>query len=265
MNIVTSIILGVVQGLTEFLPISSSGHLLLVRDLLHLDITNTLSFDIFLNTATLLVVIYYFWGEVRRLVIDFFTEGFSSRSIHLLYALVVGTIPAAIIGFKYGARIESAFRSSSSVALALVVGSLIMWIAEIAYKKYGGKGGLSIAKAFIVGSFQSFALVPGISRSGASISGGLLSKLSREEAIRFSFLLYIPVSLGAALKAVLDVHKSASGFSDFINLPHILAFLAAIVSGLWAIRFLVTYLKNNSFAPFIIYRLLLAAVILIFL
>ncbi len=256
MTIFQSIFLGLVQGLTEFLPISSSGHLIIARKFLDIPIQNSLSFDIFLNTATLLAVIYCFWGDLKALLRDFLSQGLSSRSTNLIISLIVGTIPAAFIGFLYGDVIEATFRSTTNVAYALLIGSVIMVLADFIKPR----GGISPAKGFIVGIFQALALIPGISRSGSSISGGVLVKLSREEAIKFSFLLLIPVSIGALLKIWLDGGVSTIGF----GYAPIAGFLAALISGIWSVRFLVRYLSNNKFTAFVIYRVLLALIILFF-
>ena len=260
MNIIDAIVLGLVQGITAFLPISSSGHLIVARRLLNLNIPNTLSFDVFLNTATLFAVIYCFWGDIKRICIDFSTSGFSSRSINLIYAIVLGTIPAVLVGFLYGDKIENTFRTAEVVAYALILGSILMFFADFINKKFENRGGINPIKGFLIGIFQSLALIPGISRSGATISGGLLSKLSREEAIRFSFLLYIPVSLGALLKTILD--SSDLGFSSFFSAPYILGFIVALFSGIYAIKFMVNFLSKNSFTIFIIYRIIFAILIL---
>lgn len=257
-----SIILGLVQGLTEFLPISSSGHLILVRKFLNISLIGSLAFDVFLNTATLLAVIYCFWGDIRNLGRDFLTEGFSSRSKKMIWALILGTIPAGFFGFFYSRQIEEIFRSEWTVAVALVVGSTIMFLAD----KIKASGGISATKGLVIGFFQALALIPGISRSGSSISGGILAGLSREEAIRFSFLLLIPTSLGALLKIILDIFQNSfsTSWSQFLTLHSWVAFLVALTTGVWTIRFLVRYLSTNSFMPFIIYRLLIAAIILLF-
>ena len=259
MSLAESVILGLVQGITEFLPISSSGHLIIIRELLNIPLEGSLIFDIFLNTATLLAVIFVFRRYLMLIINDLFTQGFSTRNKNLILAVIIGTIPAALLGYFLGDKIEGAFRSVKLVALALIAGSIIMYFAG----REQTKGGITPLKGFIVGIFQSLALIPGISRSGSSISGGVISGLSREEAIRFSFLLYIPVSFGAALKAYLDVQKMHSIL--IFNFPVILSFLIALVSGIFALRFLMKYFIRNSFTPFIIYRLALAAIILIFL
>lgn len=262
MTFFESIILGLVQGLTEFLPVSSSGHLILARQFLDLSLESSLAFDILLNTATLLAVIYCFWGYLIAIVKDFFTQGFSSRSRNVIWAIVLGTIPAGFLGFFYGESLENIFRNPSSVAWALVGGSVVMLIAD---RASNNKGGLTPVKGFLVGVFQALALIPGVSRSGISISGGVLSGLSREEAIRFSFLLLIPISLGALLKVLLDIGSTDLLTSQFLNIQLFVAFITALVSGIWSVKFLIKYLSHHSFTPFIIYRLLLAGVILIFL
>src|SRR5689334_1913893 len=259
MSILESVVLGLIQGVTEFLPISSSGHLIIARRILHLPLEGSLILDIILNTATLISVLYVFRRYLWSIIHDFMTEGLSTRNINLLLALIIGTIPAALLGFFLGDKIENTFRSVTAVAIALIIGSGIMYFAN----REKARGGVTPLKGFIVGIFQSLALIPGISRSGSSISGGVISGLSREEAFRFSFLLYIPVSFGAALKAYLDMHKLHS--LVIINFPLVLSFLIALFTGVVCLRYLMNYFIRNSFTPFIIYRLALAAAILIFL
>lgn len=258
MNTIEALVLGLIQGLTEFLPVSSSGHLIIAREILGLSLTNSLTFDIFLNTATLLAVIYCFWGDIKYLMRDFVTFGPSNRSKTLIYSIILGSIPAGVIGFLYKNQIENTFRSSNSVALALIAGSVLMFLGD----RLSRSGGLSPVKGFFTGVFQALALIPGISRSGSTISGGLISGLSREEAIRFSFLLLIPVSVGALLKIAIDFEPSF--FLQFSIFDSLVAFLAAFISGIWSVRFLFRYLSKNSFTPFVIYRVILAGIIFIF-
>jgi undecaprenyl-diphosphatase len=259
MSIIEGIILGIVQGITEFMPISSSGHLILARELLGLDLTGSISFDVLLHLSTLLVIIYFFWGEIKRLLLDAKSEGLSSRSSKLIYAILLGSIPAALTGFFFQEKIEQVFRSPENVAYALLAGSAVFWIADRLSKD---KGGISLPKGFLIGIFQALALIPGVSRSGITISGGLISGLSREESIKFAFLLGIPVIGGAALKTLLD---SWGSLESILSLSMLAGFIAAFISGLISIKFLVKYLSNHSFNAFIVYRILLAAVILLFL
>src|SRR3989344_98525 len=240
MSIIESIFLGLIQGLTEFLPVSSSGHLIIAREIFGLSLEGSLAFDVFLNTATLFAVIYCFAGDLLALIKDFLTQGFATRSKNLIYALILGTVPTAFSGFLYGDKIEASFRSGTSVALALIAGSLIMFIAD----RMKSKNGLTTLKGFGIGFFQALALIPGISRSGSTISGGLFFGLSREEALRFSFLLLIPVSLGALLKIFLDL--DGARLAEFISFSHLAGFVAALFSGIWSVRFLMRYLSGHS-------------------
>jgi undecaprenyl-diphosphatase len=259
MTFLEAILLGVIQGITEFLPISSSGHLIIARDLLGLETAGSLTFDIFVHLATLLAIIIAFWGDIKRILIDFFSEGPSSRSKNIAWALIIGSIPAGVMGYFFSGMIEEVFRSPHSVAYALIAGSIIFFIADRIPKDTVEGGGITKIKGLFVGIFQTFALIPGISRSGITISGGLFFGLSREEAIRFAFLLGIPTILGAALKIFMDTGSSVLNFSD----PIIWAgFISAFASGLIAIRFLIKYLSRHSFTVFIIYRLALAVLIL---
>lgn len=262
MNITESIILGLIQGVTEFLPVSSSGHLIIARELLGLDLEQSLSFDVFMHLATLLAIIFCFFGDLRRLVTDFFSNGFSSRSGKLIWALALGTIPAGLVGFFYGGVLEQIIRQPLYVALALIAGGIVFFFADQIPKS--GEGGISPLKGLFIGAFQMFALIPGVSRSGITISGGLFFGLSREESIKFAFLLGIPIIAGAGLKTFLDLPSDFLTFELF-NFSTIIGFLSAFLSGIWAVKFLVRYLSRHSFLPFIIYRLILAGAILLFL
>ena len=194
MSFLDSIFLGLVQGITEFLPISSSGHLILAQRYLGIPIDGaSLSFAIFVNCATLLAVIIALWGDIRRIVVDIFTEGPSMRSKKVLSAIFWGTIPAATMGFFFQSQISELFYNPRFVAYALIAGSVLFFIADRIPKEHNEPHGVTALKGLFIGIFQTFALIPGISRSGITTSGGLFFGLSREEAIKFAFLLYIPI------------------------------------------------------------------------
>lgn len=258
MGVLESTFLGIVQGITEFLPISSSGHLIIARKFLGLTLENSLSFDVLLHFATLLVIIFYFWKDLIIIT--------KNQAL----ALVIGSIPAGVLGFFLSDKIENYFREPHLVAYALILGSILFFIADKIYKpknelsKINTERAPKIGRSFLIGLFQSLALISGFSRSGSTISGGLILGLSREEAIRFAFLLGIPITAGAILKTFLDL-PSSNLLSGLLNIPTLFGFLAALISGFFAVRFLVHYLSSHNFTPFIIYRLLLAIIILIFL
>ncbi len=267
MDIFSAILLGVVQGVTEFLPISSSGHLIVMRDLLGLEIGGSLAFDAVLQLATSLAVLLYFWKDLVALV-----RVRDVKNKTLVWAILVGTIPAVLVGFLFEDKIDVLFRNSHTVAWALIVGSILFFIAERYSKSCERKSvdmkdidatcaphGISVKRGFIVGCFQVLALIPGMSRSGSTISGGLLLNIKREEAVRFSFLLSLPILLGSGLKKLLDL-----GGNGGIDIPLLVGSVVAFVVGLASIHFLIIYLRRHTLNAFIIYRILLALAIFIF-
>lgn len=269
-----AIILGIVQGLTEFLPVSSSGHLLLVRDLLHLPLVGTLTFDAVLQCATVLAVLVYFardlWGIVVSALRYVTRKPISETEKTYLWAIILGTIPAIVFGLLLESKMDSVFRNVHLVALALLAGSALMYFAQVfAEKKVsrtvldtGEQSKFSVKKGIMIGFFQSLALVPGVSRSGATISGGLLVGLSREEATRFSFLLSVPILVGSGLKKLLEVDFGASGGTLG---PLFIGSSFSFIIGLLAIHYFIKYLKTHTLSVFIWYRVILALAIFMFL
>ena len=257
---ISLIILGLVQGLTEFLPVSSTGHLILARSLLGLNGSFGLAEDAVLHLATALAVLVYFRRDIWQLFLGLVAavrHRVWNKEMTVITALAVGTVPAVIAGLWLEGDIETVFRSSAVVAAGLVVGSLIMIAAEYVEKKTQGGKTVSAFRGFIIGLFQTLALLPGMSRSGMTISGGMFLGLSREEAARFAFLLSFPVILGAG---GLQFYHLLSGSGDTaFGAPLALAALAAFASGMFAIHTLITYLKTKTLRPFIIYRFILAA------
>lgn len=250
MNAFEAIILGLVQGLTEFIPVSSSGHLILAREAFGFSTENDLAYDAVLQLATVMAVFTYFFRELPQLL----------KNRNLVTAIVVGTLPAVVLGFLLEEKMETVFRSAHLVAWALLFGAALMYFAERLSK--GTFDTLNARRGLIVGFLQSLALVPGISRSGATISGGLLAGLTRVAATRFSFLLSVPILLGSGLKKLFDLSQSGEIYS--LGIPLIIGSLVAFISGFFAIRFMLNYLKNNSLAPFIWYRVALALAIFLF-
>jgi undecaprenyl-diphosphatase len=251
-----SIILGLVQGITEFLPISSTGHLVIFRDILGMNVDYGLAFDALLHLATALAVVVYF----RKDLISFCTrEGRQENNIKIKH-LVWGTIPAIILGLSFQELIETSFRSLWVVAGALVIGGLIMLVSE----KFIKEGKLNTKNSLIIGLFQSLALIPGMSRSGMTIAGGYFLGLKKETAIRFSFLLSLPIILGSGLYKFLEVVGDTALISQIWG-QLLLGSISAFVFGLLAIDFLIKFLKNHTFKGFVIYRVILALFLAVFL
>ncbi|NOX20320.1 MAG: undecaprenyl-diphosphate phosphatase [Nitrospirae bacterium] len=252
-ELLQSIILGLVQGLTEFIPVSSTAHLILIPKLFGWQGTvDTLQFDIALHGGTLLAILIYFRKDWLRL--------FTSET-RLLFYLALATLPAGIVGVLFEDYVSTTLRSPLIIAFSLVIFGMFMLYAE----RYGGKKDLyqsSLADAFIIGLFQAIALIPGVSRSGITISGGLLRGFERKEAARFSFLLSAPVIGGATLLEGIKIVKDP--FT--INLTQTIAgFLTAFVSAMLVIRFLLWFFKRFSLKGFVYYRFSLAAIILLIL
>jgi undecaprenyl-diphosphatase len=263
MEIVNSVILGIIQGATEFIPVSSSGHLILARDLLNMEVEYSLAFDAVLQLATTFAVLVYFRKDIFGLVKNFFRfisrKFIESKDLILLKAVIIGTIPAVVIGFLLEDSMDTIFRNSFLVAMTLIVGGLIMFFAE----RFGKQNQeLNIKRGIGVGFFQALALVPGFSRSGMTISGGLFLGLKREEATRFAFVLAFPVLLGAGLKKLLDL--GSTGLLDSVGVELFAGSLASFIIGILAIHFLVTFLKKHTMNAFVIYRFALAIIVLLF-
>ena len=264
MTHLVAIILGFVEGATEFLPISSSGHLIIVRHLLGVNDLGGLTFDAVLQLAATFAIVVYFWKDIWYLFLTFVNlirkNPVMEKDRVLLYSIIIGTIPAVIFGLLLESYMDTVFRNVQLVALTLVLGSILFWIAQKVATK---DKDLSLGRGIWIGFFQCLALLPGMSRSGATISGGLLSGLTQEESVRFSFLLSIPVLLGAGLKKVFEVRHElfTSAFGSSLLLGSIVAFITGLVS----ISFLIKYLKNNNLDVFIYYRIGLAiAIFLLF-
>lgn len=262
MNIIQAIILGIVQGLTEFIPVSSSGHLVVLHDALGAPVGG-LTFDVALHIGTLLALVLYFAKDIRLLLLGLFGKTPATR---LTRMLMLATVPAGIAGFFLQAAIETSFRSSRIVAINLMVFGIVMILAERYAVKFKNKTEIekiTPQQALLMGMAQAFAIIPGVSRSGSTITSGLFAGLDRVAATRFSFLLAIPITFGAILKVLL----SEAAFNQFDSQPGIFiaGISAAFLSGLFAIRFLLAYLAKHSLAAFAYYRLVLGALILVLL
>ncbi|MES2135355.1 MAG: undecaprenyl-diphosphatase UppP [Patescibacteria group bacterium] len=263
-------ILGLVQGITEFLPISSSGHLIVVREILGANTANGLAVDAVLQFGTILAVVVYFFKDLLNLahtalkrVLGKPVEAESSR---LLIALIVGTIPAIIFGLFLEKTMDTLFRNTHLVAYALIAGSVVFLVAEYVSKRKETSLGVEAVgfwRSLCIGFFQSLALIPGMSRSGMTISGGLFLGLSREASARFGFLLSVPIILGAGLKKFFELN--GAGAFTVIGTPLILGSVVAFVSGLLAIHFLLQFLRTHPLYVFAVYRVLLAVAILMLL
>lgn len=263
MDIYASIILGFVQGITEFLPVSSTGHLVLAHSVLGVENVSSLAFDAVLHLATALAVIVYFFDELFILVQTVFRKlgrlPVNEKDFMVVKAIAIGTIPAIILGLLLESYMEELFRNPILVAIVLILGSVFFMYAEYVYENNFHTGEVDTRTGFKIGLFQTLALIPGVSRSGATIAGGMILGLSRSDAARFSFLLALPIILGAGSKKILELISSSV---EVLWVPIILGAMVAFVVGLCAIHFMITFVKKHTLWPFIWYRITLAAFVL---
>ncbi|MGI6251580.1 MAG: undecaprenyl-diphosphatase UppP [Anaerolineaceae bacterium] len=267
MTFLQSIILGIVQGLTEFLPVSSSAHLVLVPYLLNwsLDPQVAFAFDVLVQLGTLGAVIIYFWKDLLNMLRAWINglrsrQPFSEPDSRLAWLILLATIPAGLAGLLLKDKVEAAFNSPVATAVFLFLTAVLLTATEIWGKRQKDLTQLTPLDAVIVGIFQAIAIFPGVSRSGATISGGMLRGFDRPSIARFSFLMSIPIMIAAGAMAIGDLLA-------FPNLGSIIpviliGFLVAAVVGYLAIRWFLGFLKQHSLLPFAIYCAVLAVAVI---
>jgi undecaprenyl-diphosphatase len=270
-DLIRAAVLGLVQGLTEFLPVSSSGHLILMRDVFGWQMLGNehlnKMFDVVLHTGTFLALVMYFHRDIVRLARAFAASlrygirGDAER--RLAWAIALGTIPAAIFGLAAQHLIETKLGTPMLVAAELMIFALILWWAEVAGRKQRALGDAGVRDGVWVGLAQALALAPGVSRSGITMTAGLARGMKKETAARFSFLLSIPVVGGTAAYSILSLIKHPGALPPGSMGMFVVGLLAAAFSGYFVIGYLLRYLQTRSLAPFVVYRLALGAVLLV--
>ncbi|MBX3051017.1 MAG: undecaprenyl-diphosphatase UppP [Caldilineaceae bacterium] len=251
MSIWQSIIMGIIQGLTEFLPISSSGHLVLVPHLLgwHFGEQQTFVFDVLVQWGTLLAVIVYFWSDLLRILTGFVRalltgKPFDNPDARMGWYLILATIPAVLIGLLFKDAVSALFSSLRATGGFLLLTALILVLAEVVGQRRRSFETIGWKDALWIGAAQVVSLLPGVSRSGSTMAGAMARNLDRPAAARFSFLMSVPVMLGAGVLALKDL----AGMTDVAALipPLLVGFFTAFVFGYIAIRWLITYLTRHS-------------------
>jgi undecaprenyl-diphosphatase len=276
-----AVVLAIVQGLAEFIPVSSSGHLIIVRRLLgwnELSPAHELTFDVALHFGTLLSLLVYFrrtWIQILRAafggeVVRFSESTSSDRSLTpdeqreerlLLWFMAIATIPGAIAGKLLEHSAEDYFREHIYlIAGALIVVALFMWWAEKISRMTKPLTRITLLDSVIVGCAQATALVPGVSRSGATITAGLFRNMTREAAVRFSFLLSTPIIAGAALLKAHELRKE--GLPPEMHAPFLVGVIISAIVGYFAIAWLIRYLQSNSLKAFVIYRIVAGIIVI---
>ncbi|MEN6413825.1 MAG: undecaprenyl-diphosphatase UppP [Veillonellales bacterium] len=260
-----AVILGIVQGLGEFLPVSSSAHLIIVRWLFGWDeiIAQAggnidIALDVALHVGTLVAVLIYFFQDWVELILGGLTRGLKTREGRMFWYLVAATIPGGVAGLLLESKIEELFRSQPLIiAAGLAIMGLILYIIDKQMPQRVRFEKITFKQAFFIGISQALALIPGVSRSGITMTTGRLLGFSREAAAKFSFLLATPIIAGAALKHTPEI------IHNIANPLFALGTLVSAIVGLFCISFLLKYLQRNNFAVFAVYRFIIAAVIVV--
>ncbi len=267
MSYLQAVISGVVQGLTEFLPISSSAHLVLLQYLLNwqLDSTQAFVFNVLVQLGTLAAVIFYFRRDLFYIGIAFIKgiikgRPFAAYEARLGWLIIIATIPAGLIGYFFQDQVEAAFTSPLFAGVALLVTALIMFIAEKVSFQIGEMQETNLLDAIVMGLAQALAIFPGISRSGITISGGMIRHLRRDTAGKFSFLMSIPIMLAAGGLSAYNFATTAtlSEWRSFLPIM-IIGFLTAMIVGYVSIRWLLTFITKHSLIYFSVYCALLGS------
>jgi undecaprenyl-diphosphatase len=265
MPLVQVVILALIQGIAEFLPISSTAHLIVAPWLLGWNDPG-LTFDVALHVGTLVAVVVYFfrtWVQVilHGFGIEWGDDEMLRQNPRLLWLLVLGTIPGAVIGFLFEKQADSTLRSPILIGAMMIVLGLIMWAADryAAHKK--SLGAVSFTDSLVIGCAQALAIIPGVSRSGATITAGLFRNLDRVAAARFSFLLATPIIAGAAAKKFYDVLKHG-GIPADMHMPFAVGIVVSGLTGLLVIAFFLRYLQHRSLNFFVYYRVVFGIVVI---
>jgi len=261
-----TILLGIIQGLTEFLPVSSSGHLVLLHEIFDLSQINELTFDVILHTGTLVALLIFFYKDI----INYFRAFLNSLlkwnvkndfQQKMAWFLFISMIPAGIIGYFLENIIENTFRSALSVAIVLIIVSFLFFLVEKYSKKIKDFTSLNWLKVIILGLAQAIALIPGVSRSGITIITGMTFNLKRELAAKFSFLMSIPIIFIASLKKIYDLLQI--GLATEQLLIYFIGFFISAITGYFCIKYFLLFLKKYSLNYFAVYRIIIGIIILL--
>jgi undecaprenyl-diphosphatase len=265
MPLLQVIVLGIVQGLTEFLPVSSTAHLWFVPWLMHWQDPG-LAFDVALHVGTLAAVVLYFFRDWMQVI----GQGFGlrmggdpglARNRALLWWLMLATIPAGIAGLLFEKRAEAAWRTPDIIASAMIVIALVIWLADYTGRKQKDLGHVSLVDSLAIGIAQALALVPGVSRSGITIAAGLFRNLDRQSAARFSFMLLTPITAGAAGKKLWDLMRHEGGVPHEMQTAMLVGILVSAITGCIVIRFFLQFLRRRSLGVFICYRIVFGIIV----
>lgn len=256
MTVLQALVLGVIQGLGEFLPISSSAHLVLTPWVFGWDDPG-LVFDVALHMGTLFAVVAFFWRDWVELFNEAVIKRRSTQKASLFWYLLIATIPGAVAGYILEEQAETVFRDPLIIAVMLIIMGLILYLVDRRAVKRKNMNGISFADSLLIGLSQAFAIIPGVSRSGVTMTAGRALGLTRQTAARFSFLLSTPIIFGAGVMQLKDIASSD------INIAFITGVVSSAVVGFLSIGFLLRYLSERSFTLFVWYRFLIGFAVIV--
>ncbi len=266
MSYLLAIFLGLIQGLTEFLPVSSSGHLIFLHDLFNLGNIDNLIFDVALHWGTLLALIIYFYKDIIR-YLQAFLKSLTNWQVkqnldqRIAWLILLSMLPAGIAGFFLEDVVKEIFRTSLSVALVLIIVSLTFFLAEKYSSQLNDLVSLNWGKALIIGCAQALALIPGVSRSGITIVAGLSLNLKREVAAKISFIMSIPIVLVAGLKKIYDLSQQTVSSQEIVLMS--LGLVSAALIGYICLKYFLQYVQKHSLNVFAVYRIILGLIVLV--
>jgi len=270
MEFLVAIILGIIQGLTEFFPVSSSAHLLLLHEVLNWKGHDELAFDVALHAGTTLAIVIFFAKDFRAIFCSYFkkeTDTNSARLRKLGWAILVSCLPAGILGVFFKDQIETVLRAPILTGINLLVFGLILYVADHRSKGEKGIADMSLWDALFIGLFQALAPIPGVSRSGITITGGLLKGYRRDEAARFSFLMVTPLVIGATFIKFYDLFSDPLKWDNFVGSEwsiYLVGTIISFITGILCIKYFLRFLKKFPLDIFVIYRCILGIFVLFF-
>jgi len=264
LTIIHAFLLGIIQGLTEFIPVSSTAHLLIGQQLLSIPADDAMfSFLVIVQLGTIVSLIVFYWKDLLSLIQAFFAKPFSTQENKLAWYIIIATIPALIAGYLLKDAVETLFKQPMlEASIRLLSAAILLTLAESLTRKNRSLDSMTWLDALIVGLFQIIAVFPGASRSGSTISGGMFRGLDRPSAARFAFLMSVPVLLAAGGYQTLDVIKMPN-LSQFLPLLAV-GFVTAAIVGWFAIKWLIDYLSKHSLYVFAAYCAVIGLIVLIF-
>ena len=258
------IVLGMIQGFTEPLPISSSGHLVIFSELFGISVSD-LNFEIIVNAGSLVAIVFIFYKDIMKIIVNSFNYLFKKdqegkRDFNYGLMILIGVIPAGLVGFIFKDTIEDSLKNLAVVGLSLIVTSIALSLVNTKAIENTTEE-LSFKDALVIGIFQVFALIPGISRSGSTMVGGLSRKIKFEDTMRFSFMLYIPISLASMVLGIVDLMSDSS--EDIFVLGYIAAFIASVITTYFGVKWFFKVVRKGNLKYFSMYCLIVGVLTLV--